>query len=327
MSAASLSSIIPIVAKQLALSPTDDRDEVISAINTIREQAFADLGLRLAYFRDTGCSEVQRFAGRCYTGCAGGYLGITLPSHVESVTHLDFADVQIRPARERMKGRCGCSTACLEFDPTIERSVFSKEIPPNYKGKIVLRVKNERDAGKVAGIEYSTRSGTLIREDVKLTTTGGETSQSPYHVSMLTLPERCGYIEAMTVEGYTLGFYHPAVTAASMLRLRVSGVRIGMNLAWEGRTSPTAVRFDTDVVEFGDTLQWKNFAMLYQLHFKTSKTPAEAQAYAAAGILSKALGDAMLEARATVPVVSMRPKATSALRSVNSMILGIRRRR
>lgn len=324
MQAASLSSVIPLVAKQMGLSPREDRDTIIATVNLIRDHAFADNGLRQAYFRKAGCSRVQTFASHCYTGKCSSYVGITLDPGVTGVTHLDYAGVRIAPSKERMRPGCS-SCGCMEFEPTIERSVFQTELPRGFKGKIVFRAKHANDAGKLVGIEYVTWDGSVIREDVKISTSGGETSRSPMHVTMITLPDRCDYIDAMTSTGIMLGFYHPGITSPSMLRLKVGGVRVGMNLQWEGKTEPLPVRFDSDQVEWSDALQWRNFTMLSELHFKTTKTGPESQAYIAAGIVSTSLGESALAARQTVPITSMRPKSSMAVRAINRLVRGLRR--
>lgn len=305
-----------IIAEHTGKSLTLERDWLRDQVNQIRRAVWKQEALRLAWFNQPGCVCVECYYDDCQR-CCGKYTGITLPQNVTGI-HLLTANgivIQMRGHNLFNGGCCASSCGCLKAEMMVRRFPLQKPIPANYKGRLMFRAKEAKDKGQPAGIEYVSRRGVIIREDIKLSIDGAMTTESPADVLKVTFPRRCGWVDVLTEDAWSLGAYHPAIISPSHLRLKLSGVRAGDLVRWEAVVEPHDVFFDTDQVEWSNPLDWKNHYQILDLHFKTSKTPGERYAYETSLQMAAASADSELASQQTLPAASMRPTGLQNLRN------------
>lgn len=294
-----------------------DRDFLVGKVNEIRRAKWKFEAARHLLFKTSDCACVECYADTC-TACRTTFTGITLPVGVVSLTYLEANGIRVDMTNERLAngGCCASTCGCLKAETLVRRAPMLHDIPANYKGTVVFTMEAPEDKKKRIGVEYVGRDGkSLIREDIEGDLQPGKTtSQSVLRFEKVTFPERCGFVKVMTTDGYELGRYHPAISAPSHYRIRLTGVAAGNLVSWEGLKEPQDVRFDSDQVEWSDPLDWKNDYQWLSLHFQTNKSPSEASAYQASAALSKAGVESELQATMPVPSATLRPSGVSSLR-------------
>ena len=298
--------------KSLRLESDWLRDQV----NQIRRGVWKQAALRHAWFTKSGCVCAECHFEDC-SRCRGKYVGITLPQNVTGLQLLSANGLVIDMRGKNLftGGCCASSCGCLQAEMLVRKFPLEHAIPTNYKGRLMVRAKDGKDKELRAGIEYISRRGAVIREDLPLSIDGRMTSESPADVLMLTLPRRCGWVDVVTEDGYSLGAYHPAIMSPSHMRLRLSGVRAGDPVKWEALVEPHDVYFDSDQVEWSNPLDWRNHYQILDLHFKTGKTAPERYAYETSIQMASASADAELASQQTVPAASLRPSGAQNLRN------------
>lgn len=318
---------VTVLARKTGKSLNSDRDWLNRQVNRIRRAAWKVDSLRLLHFRDSGCECVECFTSECPTGCsAGKFVGITLPQNVTSVSYLRARGLTVDMTAMRLpdSGCCASPCGCLKAEILVRKAPLQREIPANYKGQVVFVAKDDKDKNKRIGVEYVIRDTNRIqREDLVIAnTTGIVTKWSPLYFTKITFPERCGWIEVRTVEGYSLGAYHPAILSPSHVKIRMHGVGAGDLVEWEGLKEPHDVRFETDQVEWSSDVDWENHYTFLDLHFKTGRSPAEERAYQAAAAFARSGADSELKATLPTPIGTLKPRGLTTLRR---RIFGIQR--
>lgn len=305
-----------IIAEHTGKSLRLESDWLREQVNTIRRAAWKQQALRHAWFTQSGCVCVECYYDDC-AKCCGKYLGITLPQNVSGIQLLSANGIDIKLGAHNLfnSGCCASSCGCLEAEMLVRRFPLERAIPAGYKGRIMFRAKAAEDKEQRAGIEYISRRGAVIREDLPLSIDGRLTSESPADVLKVTFPRRCGWVDVVTEDGWSLGAYHPAILSPSHLRLKLSGVRAKDLVRWEALVEPHDVYFDTDQVEWSNPLDWKNQYQILDLHFKTGKSPSERYAYETSIQMAAASSDSELASQQTVPAASMRPTGIQSLRN------------
>lgn len=308
-------NVARMLADRLGKSLVADHDWLFQQINDIRRAEWKNEAARLLKFKADGCVCAECFADPCAT-CSRSYVGITLPQNVTSLRYLEANGRRIDMTNERLGSGGCCTSGCgtLKAETLVRRSPLEHDIPKGYKGLLVFKVGHANDKGKRIGIEYVRRDGVIQREDLAADLTAVTTKWSPAQVNMLTFPERCSWLTIQTEEGYTLGTYHPSITAPAHYRLRLEGIRAGQVVRWEGLKEPHDVIFDTDLVEWDNAIEWHNLYQWLTLHFKINKNAAEQNAYVAAASLAAAGAESELAATQSVPAATLRPAGPKSLR-------------
>lgn len=331
-------AVLPFAAKYLGKNLPAARASCLEAINRVRSAWWKLEAMRQTVFKWTDCLCVQEFSDDCNQACQGRFfLGVTLPINVTGVDHLEWngqhvpvtayvshspRDIYGGPAypggiySPQYNLMRGLSAELMTYQPPLQN-----EIPRNYLGTLIIKNLDTADNGKIAGIRYVTRQGTVIREDVELDTSGFETTQSPLRVMEITFPKRCGYIQVLTEDGFVLGAYHPSVLCPKHRRIRLTGFLgccQGATIECEGLMEPLDVVYDTDRVELASGVDWQNGLMALDLHFKSGKTESEFQTLSQATQFATGSADAELRAQQDTPVANLRPRGvTHSLRKIN----------
>lgn len=304
-----------ILAEHTGKSMVGDRRWLDNQVNAIRRAEWKNEASRFLKFKDDGCVCAECYEDIC-SPCGRSFVGITLPQNVVGLHYLEARGRRIDMTSVRL-GSTGCCSpcGCLKAEILINKAPLLRQIPPGYKGVIVFKGKDANDKGKRIGVEYVVRgSSSIRREDVTLSLSGTETAYSPSRFTMITFPERCGWIDVQTQEGYSLGSYHPSITAPSHLRVRISGISKGDHVNWEGFREPHDVIFDSDRVEWDDPLDWVNLHIWLELHTKTTKSPSEQQTYLATAAVARAGAESELAATQPIPHAHLRPNGPGSLR-------------
>lgn len=311
-----LSHAVKVLARKTGKSVTSDRDWLVRQVNRIRRAAWKIDSLRLLHFRDSGCECVECFKSPCPTGCRTSFVGITLPQQVTSIQYLRARDLTVDMTGQRLPddGCCASACGCLKAEVLVKKAPLYRDIPKDYKGVVVFFVKESDDKKKRIGVEYVRSDGVIQREDLEASLDGVVTKWSPLYFTKITLPERCGWIEVKTEEGFSLGAYHPSILSPSHVRVRMHGVAVGDLVEWEGLKEPHDVRFETDQVEWGSDVDWENQYQFLDLHFKAGKSPAEERTYQSSAAFARAGADSELKATMPIPIGSLRPKGLQTLR-------------
>lgn len=293
-----------------------DRQWLLGQVNEIRRAAWKQEATRQLYFRHADCECVECHYDDCVR-CCGQFSAITLPQNVTNIQFLAINNIRIDVVNTPwVNGWCCSSCGCLKAQIEVNRQPLKRPLPPRYLGRLRIQAVSSADKGGLVGVKYVNRLGQIKREDIALNLQpGAMTSDSPSKVLELTFPERCGYIQVMTEDGYELGSYHPAIHSPSHLRIRLQGVRPGDLIQWEGFVEPHDLYFDTDQVEWSNPLDWKNQWQFLDLHFKTGKSPAERYAYEATANLAAAGAQSELQASQGIPAATLRPQGIQNLRN------------
>lgn len=300
----------------------NDRQYLMRQIHKLRTAAWEEENAREAYFKRSGCECVECITETCGTRCRPNYSAITLDVNMVGIHVLTHNEQPIDLATDPL-GNAGCcgSCACKKYELMVERFPLKRALPRGYKNKLILKNTDSSDNGKIAGIKYVNPDGKILRADLKLDSQGVGTEWNVGKVLELTLPRRCGWINAMTVDGYNLGSFHPSVLAPMHRRVKLAGVAAGETVHWEGYLEPIRAVFDTDFIEFGGELHLENGLQWLDLHFR-KRDPSEERAYQACFAMFKGTGASELAAQATVPVATLRPKVTRQLRRGIKWIMG-----
>lgn len=305
-----------ILADHTGKSLVGDGPWLGNQVNEIRRAEWKNEAARFLKFRADGCVCVECFDDLCATGCNRKFTGITLPQNVVGLHYLEARGKRIDMTNVKLgaEGCCSSRCGCVRAEPLIQRAPLEHDIPKGYKGVIIFFGKEPDDKGKRIGVEYVMHDGSIRREDVALSLSGTETKYSPARINMVTFPDRCGWIEVKTQDGYTLGAYHPSITAPAHYRIRLSGVSRGDLVQWEGFREPHDAVFDSDRVEWDSPLDWINLHMWLELHKKTVKSAPEQQTYVACAALAKAGAESELAATQPIPSATLRPGGPLSLR-------------
>lgn len=303
-----------ILADHTGKSLIGDGPWLANKVNEIRRAEWKNEAARFLKFKANGCVPVECFDDPC-ANCRRTYTGITLPQNVVGLHYLEARGRRIDMTNERLGSNGCCSDCgCLKAETLIQRSPLERDLPRGYKGVVVFQGKQAEDKGKRIGVEYVMHSGAIQREDIAVSLSGIETKYSPLRFNMVTFPDRCGWIEAKTQEGYSLGAYHPSITAPAHYRVRLTGVSRGDLVQWEGFKEPHDAIFETDLVEWDDPLDWINLYMWLDLHKKTVKSAPEQQAYVACATLARAGAESELSAKQPIPSATLRPRGPQTVR-------------
>ena len=301
---------LEIAAAHYGKTVRNNRDFLLEKVNLVRGLMWKNKAARITMFQDDGCAQVNRYTDFC-AACNNHYLGITLPVNVVGVDRLEVNGQQIRFTDERLRNR-SCS-GCARAEVLSTKVVLTYDIPRSYRNRLVIKAREAKDKDGLAGIEYVTETGKIVREDIKITTDGTQTSASPLKVMKLTLPQRCGFIDVQAVNGFVYDSFHPSVTAPARTRIRLSGVPLNSIVHWFGTVEPMPVRFDTDRVEFSLAAEWKNAFQALDLHFQTSKNRSEITTLQTSLTFQAQSLDAEVAATQREPVGNLRPKPQQAL--------------
>lgn len=327
MQSSTLQAILPTAASYYGKQIDANRQFLVGKINDVRSAWWKQKAMRRVLFRAEGCACVERCVENCSNGCRGPsrYLGMTLPVNLVTLDHVDWNGSRfplIAAPINRSGFRNNCPVRCRGVEMLTGRACTEREIPVNNRGPIIVRPVNPKDNGKLAGIEYVTEGGRIIREDIKLDTVGYETKQRPLKILNLTFsPGRCGFVQVLTADGFEMGSYHPSVAAPKHIRVRVDGL-CGCShtslLKWEGIAEPLAVMFDTDRVEVANLVDWENAFMALDLHFKANKSSSEMATLNSALQFAAASGEAELDAQQVTPAARLKPRGIAhTLRQIN----------
>lgn len=288
MQPTSLKKAIQFASAHYGLKASLNREELVDKVNMVRHAFWKNEAMRALVFKDQGCACVEQYSGACHSGKSAGHLGVTLPHGVTNVQHLSFGDIPISITEQEVVDR-RCGAGKLEAEVQTMRAPLLREIPADYRGKIIIKANDPADNGARVGVEYVTPGGVLIREDILATAAGPETTQPCSRFINVVMPDRAGYIQLLTVDGWELGSYHPAVLVPSHLRVRIRGLKCGDIVNWQGLKEPQNVLFDTDRVEFSAKVDWMNAFNWIDAHLKPTKTKDDviqlqfATAYAQSG--------------------------------------------
>jgi hypothetical protein len=295
--------------------PGSMRETLVSKINEVREYLWKDQASRELYFQDGGCECVVCITDPCGGGACGinSFPAVLLPAGITSIRYLEVNGRQVKISSERIPNTgCGGSCSpCTEGEILNVKSFLKHPIPNGYRGKLLFRTSDGNDKGKRVGVHYIRHNGQLVREDVLLTLDGAPTSHSPAHIKSITLPERCGVIDVLTEDFFSLGSYPAGIDVPQHTVIRLIGAGYGSVVRWEALREPVPVRYDSDLVEISGELDWKNLFQLLSLHFKPEKSASETRTYDTSVALATALSLSELRASQTVPVANMRPRATA----------------
>lgn len=303
-----------ILADHTGKSLVGDARWLDNQVNEIRRAEWKNDAARFLKFKASGCVCAECYEDVC-ANCQRSFVGITLPQNVVGLHYLEARGKRIDMTNERLGGNGCCSDCgCLRAETLINRSPLEHDLPQGYKGLVVFTGKDPADKGKRIGVEYVLHDGSIRREDIAVSNSGTTTKYSPKRFNMITLPDRRGWIEVKTEEGYSLGAYHPSITAPAHYRVRLTGVSKGNVVQWEGFREPHDVIFDSDLVEWDDPLDWINLHMWLELHKKTVKSQAEQQAYVACATLARAGAESELAAKQPIPQATLRPGGPQSLR-------------
>lgn len=292
--------------------PGAARDELVRNINEVREYLWKDRASRELYFQDGGCECVVCMTDPCGGGSCGArkFPAILLPAGITSLRYLEVNGRQVEITSERIpnSGCCNTCTTCLEGELLNVKSFLKHPIPNGYKGKLLFRASDGNDKGKRVGIHYIRHNGEVIREDVLLSLEGTPTSHSPANIRAITFPERCGVIDIVTEDFFSLGSYAAGIDVPQHTVVRLLGAGYGSVVRWEALREPVPVKYDSDLVEISGELDWKNLFQLLSLHFKPEKSASETRTYDVSVALARALSDSELRAAQTVPITNLRPR-------------------
>lgn len=308
---------LEIAAAHYGKTVRNNRDFLLEKVNLVRGLMWKNKAARITMFQDDGCVDVRAYTDFCNT-CGSKYAGITLPVNVVGVDRLEYRGRQIDFTDERIPARGCCNfrgipRGCARAEVLSSKVVLSHDVPRTYRNRLVIRPREAKDKDGLAGIEYVTAEGKIIREDIKMNTDGVQTTANPLKVTRLTLPQRCGFINVEAVGGFIYDTFHPSVIAPSRIRIRLSGVPVGAVVHWFGTVEPMPVHFDTDRVEMSLAAEWKNAFMALDLHFQTSKNRSELQTLQTAVQFQGQSLDAEVAATQREPAGNLRPKPQKRL--------------
>lgn len=311
MQGTTLSEAIKIAEDEF---PGSTRERLVRKINEAREMLWKTQATRELYFQADGCECIVCMPDNCVQGgCySKSYSAIILPVGITGLRRLEINGEEIDIQSERLanQGCCGGCSTCYQAEVLPTKTLLKHPIPKGYQGKLLFRASHAEDKGKRVGVKYQRHNGAIIREDVELSLEGALTSHSPAMVLELTLPSRCGVVDVLTEEFFSLGSYPSWVTRPQHTVIRLNGVPAGALVRWEALKEPFPVFFDSDPVEISGTLDWKNMFQMIELHFKAEKSSSEIQTYRDSVALNAALTESELRASQTTPVANLRPKVT-----------------
>lgn len=304
-----------IIAEHTGKSLRLQYDWLRDQVNEIRRAVWKQEALRHTWFTQSGCLCVECYYDDCQR-CCGKYNGVTMPQNVSGIQLLSANGITIQMRGHNLfhGGCCTSSCGCLKAEMMVRRFALEHAIPANYKGRLMFRAKDAKDKDLRAGIEYISRRGVIVREDLPLSIDGRMTSESPSDVIKVTFPRRCGWVDVVTEDGWSLGAYHPSIHSPSHLRLKLTGVRPKDLIRWEAVVEPHDVYFETDQVEWSNPLDWKNHYQILDLHFKNNKSAAERFTYQTSIQMATASADSELASQQTTPAASLRPTGLQNLR-------------
>lgn len=322
MQPSSLIEAITVAADFYGKCVKSDRAYLVKQIHKLRTAMWEEPNAREAYFKRNGCECVECITDTCGTSCRPSYSAITFDVNMVGIHLLSHNQQTIDLSADPLvsAGCCG-SCSCKLYELLVEKFPLKRAIPRGYQNKFILKNTDSADNGKIAGIRYVNTKGGIIRADMKLDTQGVGTEWNVGKVLELTLPRRCGWIEAMTVDGYNLGSFHPSITAPMHMRAKLAGVRAKELVQWIGYKEPIRAIFDTDFIEFGGELHIENGLQWLDLHFRKRDT-SEERAYQACLAMFQNTGASELAAQATVPAATLRPRASRQLRRSMKWLMG-----
>ena len=309
-----LSVILGYAESYYGKQVSTDREFLVGQINAFRGAAFKDQAMRDNLFKDEGCECVQVFEDVCGGGRCESFTGITLPSGVEAVDHLEFRNARINITSMVVPNGLVCRTGCGPLVAQIESvdALLKNPIPRGYGNPIIFQPQDARDKGMV-GVEYVDTTGKIIREDVVLSGQGNATSRPAQGFTSITFPERCGSIRVMTIDGYSLGEYAQNIPSPKHRLIHLNGIARGALVKWWGTKRPLPVKYDSDLVEWDGEIDWKTAFSWMNLHLTESRTPAQTDAYRTASAYLAAGADAELRATQHSPARNLQPRSVSSL--------------
>ncbi len=322
-------SLITAIGYARRRFPGETREESVRRINMVRSVMWESPEKRELVFRDEGREQVQQFRDfsnwnyqRCFTG-------ITLPVNVTTAEYLDINGRRV-PIESGMLDNLPAGYTRDRHRPTAMRLAvkvaLKNDIPANNRGPVCFKCLDPKDAGKRVGVQYVTKTGAIVREDILISTSGPETTQVPVQILEVTLPQRCGWIRIATADDFELGSYHPSVISPKHIRLHINGVCCPQLVHWIGLCEPIDVMFDSDQVEMAKEFSWINAFTWVDLHLKTTKSKEELETYRNIAIFDAASAASDLKAEMGAPALNLRPRESAVtwrrLRSLNSRFVG-----
>jgi hypothetical protein len=276
-------------------------------------------------FRTEDQEQIEVFQDFSKWGYRATYTGIALPVNVVNCEYLDINGRRV-PIESGPIENVKFGNYAGHHRPVatrrITKSSLRHDIPYNNKAVVVFRCEDPADNGSRVGVEYVTRDGSVVREDILVNTSGPETSKIPVYFTKITFPERQGWIKVTTADGFSLGSYHPSVTSPQHIRIQIDGCFPAQIVKWVALQEPMDVVFDSDLVEVAQEFDWIQALKWAELHLKTTKSPEELKTYAALASFSASSVASELKADQGSPSVNLRPRNTRTtfhrLRSLNA---------
>lgn len=305
--------------------PGESRDELVRRINMVRQVMWKSPEKRELVFKEQGQEQVDIFRDFSQYGCRRLFTGITLPVNITVAKYLEVNGRHI-PIESGVLHNMPAGMTGDRHRPVAMRmqvkAQLKRDVPRNNRAPIVFRCVDADDNGKRVGVEYQVASGGIVREDILISASGPETTQIPVQFLSITFPQRKGWIQVTTAEGYDLGSYAPSILSPQHIRFHINGVCGNQFVKWVGLQEPMDVVFDSDEVEMSSQLDWESAFMWCELHLKATKTPEEQRTYQQLAAFDAAAMASDLSAEQGSPALTLRPRESALtwrrLRGLNS---------
>jgi len=316
MQPTNLAKVIQYAAGSYGKDPDCDRDFLVDKINQVRQAKWKNPNFRDLLFTRDGCECVVCYSDTC-TKCHATYTGITLPQQVTAINYIEVNGNRIKVTNKALDnqgccGTCGCNRSVQAEIEAVKAPLY-RDIPDNYTGPVIFKCTEKKDEKKRVGVEYVNFRNGIVREDILLRTDGAATTNDVKRFLKVTLPERCGYVQVMTTDGWELGSYQPAVLSPSHLRIHINGVMRGDMIHWEGLAEPVEVMHDSDMVEYANKVDWLNDFMWLKMHFNENKSRGQMAAYESASLFAASSADSEVKATQATPLATLRPRGISGI--------------
>lgn len=251
-----LSQALPIMGKALGLKVSEDKPEIISEINRMREYWFTKYD-EFELFNRFECICVTQFKELCGTGCCNEYNGFTLPAGFDSVEAIyDYGYPVTLHSRWR-ESHFGLGTAsCSRTNATEMAQTFPTERDLKEPSALKIFTEREEDDEKCVRVTVVTVHGKETTLTFKLDENGWVTSRTKVKkiISVSLPPERVGSIKLAQNDGYVLSEYAPWESAPQYKRFKLNQGCCKHAVLVHGRQSFRPIYFDHEIVEIGNGL-------------------------------------------------------------------------
>lgn len=250
-----LEAALPIMARAMGLTVSDDRADIVEYINKMRELFYTEYDKFQLFNNHFQCICLSEFQQECADCCDRIYTGFTLPFGFNSVERVwKYGEPLTMHSRWREgqfgihADRCGPSVTATEMAGT-----FPTERDLKEPSSLRIFTENEEDADKCVKIRVIDTECKERVVSIKLISDGWAVSKikAKKILSVSLPPDRRGYITLAQNDGYELSRYSPYEVSPNYKRYKVDGCGPVLIQA-VGKYFP--IYFDHDIVEIGNGL-------------------------------------------------------------------------